>query len=132
MTPEEIAYDLAYYGEDLHGTFRVLVETIARLPDDVATFALGRCCYVSVGEAAYGMVLPGRIGVDHLSRRSADRWIVVLAEAPMAQPGAHGIVAHEIAHAWRRDDRLGQPPADCERATAELTAQWGFDGIGAD
>lgn len=130
---------LAYFGD--HAPLQqTIVETIARLPDEVAEFALERCRFISVGESLFGVVLPGRIGVDHYRGRPAghysealpaDNWIIVLAD-PLPDEGAHSIVAHEIAHAWRGDDRLGNPPDDCEEATARLTAEWGFSGLGAD
>ena len=140
MKPEDIVHRLAYYGEDSH-LEGLIVEVVARLPEDVADFALERCRYMSVGESVFGMVLPGRIGVGWEGRVQGnpsevlpdDAWLVVLAD-PLPEKDAHSIIAHEIAHAWRGDDRLsfcGDNVA-LEEATARLTAEWGFSGIGAE
>ena len=124
------AGDVAYYGEDEVFRWRI-GEALMRLPDDVARFALARCRFVSVGRATHGMVLPGRIGTHHYERRSRNMWIILLDEN-VAEANVHSAIAHEIAHAWRRDDRLGEPPKDCEEQTARLVEKWGFTGIGAD
>jgi len=96
---EEVARDLAYYGDD-ESTRRVRVEAIYRLPPDVREFACQRCRFSSVGGANVGMVLPGRIGTHHWSRRSRNIWLVLLCERAMRRKDAEAIVGHEIAHAW--------------------------------
>ena len=46
---------------------------------------------------------------------------------------APSIVAHEIAHAWLRHDRLSlDVTSECEGEAAALTLEWGFDGLGTD
>ena len=115
VSEQEIIHDrLVYYGESADMELLV-VETIAQLPGEVAEFALDGCCFISVGVAIFGVVLPGRVGrpqvgwdrdLEPWQSNPSEKWIVVLAE-DLPSTDAHGIVAHEIAHAWRGDDRLG-------------------------
>jgi len=130
---------LAYYGDDAV-LERTIVETLARLPDDVRVFALDQCCFLSVGGANHGMVLPGRIGrqeadytdVGPGESLDGDPWLVLLSES-LPPRDAHGIVAHEIAHAWLGHDRLSLDVSpECEIDTANLTGRWGFTGLGAN
>ncbi len=126
---EEIHYDLSYHGEslDIH---RQIIETILRLPEKVTKFAVENCCFISVGGAICGITLPGRIATN-LRRTTRNVWIIVLSEN-CNEKDIHSIIAHEIAHAWRKDDRLANPPEDCEIQTANLVRDWGFTGCGAD
>lgn len=127
---DEVNDRLRYYGEDAN-THRLLVRTIVRLPEEVAEFALERCRFVSVGGADHGLVLPGRVATD-LEDRSTDMWLVVLRDNARADD-AESIIAHEIAHAWRRHDRLSLDVYQhSEKVAARLTAEWGFSGLGAD
>ena len=120
-----------YYGE-YEAVERTIVETICRLPDPIARFALDRCRFLSVGASVYGMTLPGRAGVASWpEQRSRNIWLIVLAD-PLPDDSSHSIVAHEIAHAWLKHDRLGFPPEDCEIQAAETAKIWGFIGKGAD
>lgn len=100
-----------------------LVDAIRRLPREVALFAIERCAFLSVG-AAWGVTLPGRIGVDAKTRRSSNMWIIALDDNMPASEMA-GAIAHEIAHAWLKHDRLGDPPATCETDAAILAKSWG-------
>ena len=50
----------------------------------------------------------------------------------MALDQVHAWIAHEIGHAWRDDNRIGEAPEDCEVKTCELAQQWDFTGDGAD
>ena len=125
---DEIQGNLMYWGEDPDLSARI-VGVMSQLPDRVAAFALERCGFVSVGRASLGITLPGRIGVHN--GRSRNVWIIVLDEK-MSPKDVNGVIAHEIAHAWRGDDRLGMTPKDCEVKTAQLVKEWGFTGIGAD
>jgi hypothetical protein len=130
-TPEDVAYALPYYGDD-DALMRVIVDALMMLPCEVRAFALEHCCFLSIGRANLGMVLPGRIATDPVRRRTRGRWFVLLAE-DLPEGDAHGIVAHEVAHAWLGHDRLSpECPQDCEEQTAGLTRDWGFSGKGAD
>src|SRR5947208_524574 len=101
-TFEEIADDLAYYSVDKL-TRGLVVQTIERLPKDVQDFALDRCCFLSVGGAASGQTLPGDIATH--SATGQPQWLILLSDTlPPEHP--HGIIAHEIAHAWRGDNAL--------------------------
>ena len=124
----EILDNLMYWGEDPQLRARI-VGVMGQLPDRVAAFALERCGFVSVGRASLGIILPGRVGV--VNRRSHNVWIIVLDER-MSAKDVDGVIAHEIAHAWRGDDRLGMMPKDSEVKTARLVKEWGFTGTGAD
>ena len=131
MTFDDAHHDLVYYGEDrdLH---RQIIETVLQLPERVGRFALDRCRFLSVGESVYGMTLPGRIGLSAgPGRRSRNMWIILLAD-PLPEEHALSIIADEIAHAWLKHDRLGNPPKDCEIEAANMTLAWGFTGKGAD
>jgi len=116
-----IAYDLNYWG-GTDATWRLIVNTIARLPQDVRDFALEECAFLSVGVDILGTVVPPRL--------TAKVWFVLLADGLSAEDGP-GIVAHEIAHAWLGHDFMA-PPANCEPEAANLVASWGFTGDGAD
>ena len=102
---EDVAYHIAYYGESPN-THRLIVETVVRLSEEVATFVYDRCCFVSVGDGAYGLILPGRVGVHPIEKRSRNMWIIVLEDNMSAQD-AQSIIAHEIACAWLEHNRLG-------------------------
>jgi len=120
---------LVYHGED-PGLRDRIVNVLSLLPDDVTDFALDRCAFLSVGKASAGMVLPGRIGVHGHEKRSRNFWLVLLDEN---MPGDDSVIAHEIAHAWLRHDRLAAD--DCEtweRDAADLARSWGFVGRGTD
>lgn len=123
--------DLMYLGEDVR-TEHVIAETLVRLPDTVRAFALERCVFLSVGWAASGLTFPGGIGVDPETRRSRNVWLIVLEEqAP--RDALASVVAHEVAHAWLRHDRLSDElPEDHEVKAAELARRWGFTGRPAD
>jgi hypothetical protein len=120
---EEIHYDLAYWGDSEEMEIAI-VRTIAKLPEEVAGFAVEECCYLSVGRSCLGMVLPGDIGKE--------KWIILLDER-ISKRDLHGAIAHEIAHAWLKHDRTSPDcPVDCEVQAATLTKAWGFAGKGAD
>ena len=138
MSLDEIAYYLAYYGESQE-LEALIVSVLNHLPAAVRDFALDRCRFSSVGSTTYGMVLPGRIGRQDTDYTNVppdesledDPWFILLLEDLPAED-APGIVAHEIAHAWLGHDRLGFNPDDSETVAANLTAAWGFTGLGAD
>jgi hypothetical protein len=123
---EGIAYDLQTYHGDDANTYRRIVETIGKLPDRVAHFALDRCVYFSAGRANRGMVLPART----LGR---GKWVVILTET-IPERIAQGVIAHEIAHAWLKHDRYAFKidGAGVESAAAQLAREWGFTGRAAD
>jgi hypothetical protein len=126
---KQIFSELSYYGDDDHLRARIAF-VLARLPDDFVAFAIGRCSFLSVGRATTGMVLPGRLGVRGTERRSRDCWLILLDED---MPDDNSIIAHEIAHAWLRHDRLsGDDQQTWERDAAELAKSWGFVGRGTD
>jgi hypothetical protein len=158
MSPEEAFERIAFYC-DHPGIHSLIAKTVSKLPDEVAVYACCQCIYLSIGDETFnGVVLPGRIAhpttvdiaqmiaeaprgsdisaltdyVDQVESR-LQRWIVLLNESIVGSEDAESIVAHEIAHAWLRHDRLGlDVSSDSEREAEELTGEWGFSGLGAD
>ena len=126
----KLTEEIGYYGERPETLLRI-AQTIAALPDDVAIFALRQMVFASVGAGVMGMTLPGRIGLAGGSRAFKNRWIVILDDA-MPDNEFPTTIAHEIAHAWLKHDRLGEMPPNCEREAAEQARSWGFKGLGAD
>ena len=126
---EHIAYDLMYYGEDVELQSRI-VKVLARLPDEVVAFVLDRCAFLSTGRVTLGMVLPGRLGVHHIEKRSRNCWLILLDENISTDDS---IIVHEIAHAWLRHDKLSADDQETwEKDAAILTKSWGFEGRGSD
>ncbi len=134
QSAEGIHYRLGLdVGIDDDQTQGVIVETITRLPRNVAEYAIEQCRFVSVGRANLGITLPGRLLQPNPQESKPEpRWLIVV-EDRMPAKWAHSVVAHEIAHAWLKHDR-GSPdlPVDCEVQAATLTGEWGFTGRGAD
>ncbi len=128
-TLQEISDDLACYGGS-EKTWHQLVETIAKLPDAVISFVSERCRFLPVGRAERGYVLPGRVAAHWLSGKVDDMWLVVLEDSSELEDCS--IIAHEIAHAWLRHDRLSDIGLECETQAANLVREWGFAGIGAE
>ena len=126
---EEVSYRLAYFGEDtrLH---RWIVQTVARLPEEVRDFACERCRFLSVGRSALGMVIPADIATHALEECTCNMWLILLEEE-LPEDDAHSIIAHEIAHARLGHNRF-TADASVEILTAEKTKEWGFTGLGAD
>lgn len=89
-SPEGVHYRLSPVGIDDDQTISLIVETICRLPREIAEFALDRCFFVSVGPANNGITLPGR-----LVSPKDEKWLIVLEERIRPQD-AHGIVAHRL------------------------------------
>ena len=132
---EDILYELSYYGDDAE-VESYLVKVIDQLPQDVASYALEHCSFLSTGRATSGMVLPGIVakpehlyglelatqsarGQGNLSELrqyqaaarkldSAAMWLVLLDEriADEGEDEAMGVIAHEIAHVWLKHNRL--------------------------
>jgi len=101
---------VAYYG-DSSELDTAINKTLHNMPREIALFAAERCSFISIGKAAMGMVLPGRIGVHYYNRRSRNMWIIILDEN-IPDKDLHGAIAHEVAHAWLGHDRLGEMPND--------------------
>lgn len=127
---EGIHYRIAYLGES-EFTRAHIANAVSRLPGDVQDFACERCRFVSVGEGAMGITLPGSIGVNAHEKRSRNMWIIVLDDRIPVEE-LDGVVAHEIAHAWLGHNRCEEVTVDDEVAAATLTREWGFTGRGAD
>jgi hypothetical protein len=125
-----LADDVKYYGDDSELLLWIQL-TLTKLPIDVARFVIDRCSFVSTGRVNLGLILPGRIGVHFLERRSRNTWVIILSENLPASE-EESVIAHEIAHAWLGHDRLAEMSDDVEIEAANLTKLWGFVGRGAD
>jgi len=126
---ENIAYYLMYHGEDAELQSRI-VKVLAQLPDEVVAFVLGRCTFLSTGRVTSGMVLPGRLGLHPTEKRSRNFWLILLDENIATDDS---VIAHEIAHAWLRHDKLSADDQETwEKDAAILTKSWGFEGRGSD
>jgi hypothetical protein len=105
--------------EDLE---QVIYETVLRLPDDVRTFACDTVVFLS---SPYGHSFRG---VDW-----ADKWLIILPP-DLPDADATGVVAHQIAHAWRGHGEAHHGygyTAQEEREACVLARAWGFSGRGA-
>jgi hypothetical protein len=131
MDIETVSYQLQYWSDssEVEGW---LVETISRLPEEVAEFAVENCGYMSVGKSALAMVMPVEAFHSLTDDSNGNMWLIFLDER-CKKKDAHSMVAHEIAHAWLGHKR-GDPncPKTAEIDAANLTKEWGFKGVGAD
>jgi hypothetical protein len=121
-TLEGVAYelDLSFWvGENEHME-HIIYETVMRLPDHVRAFVFDHVIFLS---AAWGQAFRGRDW--------SDTWLVMLAPN-LPEADATGIVAHEIAHAWRgHGGGRGFYSADEEQDACAFVQAWGFTGRGA-
>lgn len=123
--------DVQYHGESewLYACIRKFLQTV---PGDVARFAIRRCVFISVGKVSRGITLPARIAADEFSRRTRNMWLIVLDER-IGQKEVLALIAHEVAHAFLKHDRLSpEMPESCEVDAALLAKSWGFSGKGTD
>jgi hypothetical protein len=120
-TLESVAYrlDLGFLIGENEALAHVIYETVMRLPDEVREFVCDHIVFLS---GAWGQAFRG-MDWSH-------KWLILLApELPEAD--ATGIVAHEIAHAWRGHGagtygyRMEEELEACRLALA-----WGFSGSG--
>jgi hypothetical protein len=127
---EEAWYDTTgplYYGEDdnFQGT---LAHVLVALPEKVRDYTLARCIIFSIGRGAAGIVWPARVAQSSRYRRP--KWLIVISEEA---DDLESTIAHEIAHAWLRHDRMAEvTPREWEMEAANLARDWGFLGRGAD
>jgi hypothetical protein len=129
-SPDGVRSRLSYLGENLQMEADI-IQTLIKLPREIRNFALERCRFVSVGRGIVGITLPGKIGSDSRTKRTRNMWIIVLDDNESPDE-VETTIAHEIAHAWRGDDRMGEMDEECEEKAAAVTRDWGFQGRGAD
>jgi hypothetical protein len=112
--------DLSFWvGENEHME-HIIYETVMRLPDHVRAFVFDHVRFLS---AAWGQAFRGRDW--------SASWLVMLAPN-LPEADATGIVAHEIAHAWRgHGGGGGLYSADEEQEACAFVQSWGFAGRGA-
>jgi hypothetical protein len=120
-SPEGVSYrlDLGPFVEDPAREQRI-VETVMRLPEDVREYVYEHCMFLWGDD--FGRTWPGDL--------FAGKWIIVLHPDLPAEE-VHGVIAHEIAHAYLQH-HVAEAPPTCEVEAAELTKSWGFSGKGAD
>lgn len=109
---------------------RAIVRTVARLPVEVREYVYEKCKFIDCGGNTRGHVLPGYWLADA-------EWIIVLDAGMLGdldEESVMGVIAHEIGHAWLKDDFFNPPVAfpDNEIRTANQARAWGFTGEGAD
>jgi hypothetical protein len=126
MTTEQQLADhyfsvVQYVGTD-DATRATIATTLAKLPADVATWAVEAIAFVSVGGEIMGHTLtPTEWGEI--------RHVVALDESAMRTRNGTYVVAHEIAHA-RLGHRAFTPPEEGTEAAADrLAAEWGFERV---
>jgi hypothetical protein len=111
--------DLGFLTGENERLAHVIYEAMMRLPDDVREFVCDRVVFLS---GAWGQAFRG---MDW-----SDKWLILLAH-DLPEADASGIVAHEIAHAWRGhgEGNYGYT-ADEEREACAVARAWGFAGSG--
>jgi hypothetical protein len=120
-TLDGVAYqlDLGFFTGENETLAHTIYETVMRVPDEVRAFVCETVVFLS---GAWGQAFRGRDW--------SEKWLILLApDLPAAD--ATGIVAHQIAHAWRGHGRstFGYSPAEEQEACA-LAQAWGFSGHG--
>jgi hypothetical protein len=97
----------------------MIYETVMRLPDEVREFTCDKVVFLS---GAWGQAFRGRDW--------SDKWVILLAP-DLPEADATGIVAHQIAHAWRRHGAGTYGYSiDEERDACAMAHAWGFTGSG--
>jgi hypothetical protein len=120
-TLDGIAYrlDLGFLTGDNETVAHVIYEAMMRLPDEVREFAHEHVVFLS-----------GTWGQAFRGADWSDKWIILLAP-DLPEPDATGVVAHQIAHAWRNHGPEGRGyTAVEEREACDLARAWGFSGSG--
>jgi hypothetical protein len=120
-TLEGVAYrlDLGFLIGENDALAHVIYETMMRLPDEIREFAHDHVVFLS---GAWGQAFRGNDW--------SDKWILLLAPE-LPEDDATGIVAHEIAHAWRgHGARRGGFTPEEEREACHIALVWGFSGSG--
>lgn len=145
-----------YCGTDLD-IEQLIIQTLARLPEEVQEFVCSGCRFLSIGRSANALVLSGSIALPFpLHSPEGIKWaieqgriealllnppkLILLSEHIVdeyEQEDSLSIVAHEIAHAYlgheprhvRDEVNL---PAEREVEACQLARQWGFSGRGTD
>jgi len=100
---------------------RQITLTVSRLPSDVAEWVREHCVFMAFEKGDYGEVWPG-------TAFAGEDWWFVFLKSPLPKRHAHGIIAHEIAHAWLHHDKFNVPPDGEEQAHRQARA-WGFRGL---
>jgi hypothetical protein len=120
-TLEGVAYriDLGFWIGENTALADVIYQAAMRLPDEVREFVCDLVVFLS---GAWGQAFRGRDW--------SDKWVILLAP-DLPEADATGIVAHEIAHAWRGHgaETFGYTPEE-EREACDLARAWGFTGSG--
>lgn len=118
-----------YFGED-DDLKRSISEVFLRLPEDVRDYLLEECHVISAGKILFGTVWPTEILAN--GPHNFKKWLIVFSEnLPEDMEYKHSIIAHEMAYAYLKHDRLSETlTREVEKEAFILTGEWGFNGIG--
>lgn len=136
---------------------QLIIQTLARLPEEVQEFVCTRCRFLSIGGSANAVVLNGNmLFPPPLHFPEGIKWAIeqgrieeLLSNPPKLillsehivdnyeREDIVSIIAHEIAHAYLGHEprHVGSEvnlPAKREVEACELARQWGFSGMGTD
>ena len=121
-SPDGIVDELRYYG-DSPSTEIIIIRTLQALPSKIRKYALAKCVFLSIGNAL------GTVWPSYIINRRERPWLILLKDGGITD----GEVAHEVAHAWLKHDRMDPEtgPA-CEIEACRLARECGFDGLAAN
>ena len=99
-----------------------LASVLVRLPKRIRHFVQRRCQILSIGRGARAITWPASI-VD-----KRVKWLIVMSETAFrSQRQRESLIAHEIAHAWLKHNRLDPDIAlDVEEDADKQAVAWGF------
>jgi hypothetical protein len=116
-------FDVAKYSGADETTKAVIARTLAKLPEDVAEWAVEACVFASVGGVTWGHALT----LSDWNRLSSPLHVIVLDEVVMASSNGSYVVAHEIAHIRLGHAAFPKLGEETEAAADRLAATWGFE-----
>jgi hypothetical protein len=102
----------------------MIIDTVDRLPREIAEFACKSCVFVSVGKVR-AITLPSS-WQTWPGAESPEYLIVLLDDKPSSEFAA--IIAHEIAHAWLGHNYFEEQGPELENEAAAVAQSWGFSG----
>lgn len=117
-----------YFGDDDSIRFSI-AKVLPKIPNDVRDYVLNECFIFSAGKGDFGVTWPASMILNSYDRLRS--WIIILSE-DMPEDDKDSIIAHEIAHAYLKHDRLSDVPVEVEKDACLLVKGWGFDGLGTN
>ena len=101
-------------------THDAIMQTCARLPDDVFNFVRCKCTLVSLGKTTWGQTY------RTCSLGETAEWLILLDDRVSAADLPSSI-AHEVAHAYRGHSSGSEQE---EQEARDLARSWGLEGLG--